>query len=68
MEHCVKVVLDDVCAKNLQQEEGLHSSGHTLVTTGSIADFSVSNEHLKEDFFYKGSERDTPKMTAKVFL
>ncbi|PWA19513.1 hypothetical protein CCH79_00006814 [Gambusia affinis] len=65
MEHCVKVVLDDVCAKNLQQEEGLHSSGHTLVTTGSIADFSVSNEHLKEDFFYKGSERDTPKMTAK---
>uniref|UniRef100_A0A1A7Y376 KIAA0825 n=1 Tax=Iconisemion striatum TaxID=60296 RepID=A0A1A7Y376_9TELE len=27
MEHCVKVVLDDVCAKNLQQEEALHSSG-----------------------------------------
>ncbi|XP_007562817.1 uncharacterized protein KIAA0825 homolog isoform X1 [Poecilia formosa] len=65
MEHCVKVVLDDVCAKNLQQEERLHSSGHTLVTVSPIADFSVSNEHLKEDFLYKGSERDAPKMTAK---
>ncbi|MEQ2298968.1 hypothetical protein AMECASPLE_010630, partial [Ameca splendens] len=65
MEHCVKVVLDDVCAKNLQQEEALHSSGHISVNLSPVADFSVSNKHLKEDFFNKGFERDTPKMTAK---
>uniref|UniRef100_A0A3B4Y314 KIAA0825 n=1 Tax=Seriola lalandi dorsalis TaxID=1841481 RepID=A0A3B4Y314_SERLL len=31
MEHCVKVVLDDVCAKSLQQEEALYRSGQTSV-------------------------------------
>ncbi|XP_038125801.1 uncharacterized protein KIAA0825 homolog isoform X1 [Cyprinodon tularosa] len=65
MEHCVKVVLDDICAKNLQQEEALHSSGHTSIKLSLINDFSVSNEHLKKDFFYKVSERDSPKMIAK---
>ncbi|KAM4578924.1 uncharacterized protein KIAA0825 homolog [Fundulus diaphanus] len=65
MEHCVKVVLDDVCAKNLQQEEAFHSSGQTSVSLSPTADFSVSNQHLREDFFFKDSERDSPKMTAK---
>ena len=71
MAHCVKVVLDDVCAKNLQQEEALHSSGHTSVTlsrtTGHTA-IAAGNTHLREDSFYTYSERDTPKMIAKVQL
>ncbi|XP_023129482.2 uncharacterized protein KIAA0825 homolog isoform X1 [Amphiprion ocellaris] len=68
MEHCVKVVLDDVCAKNLQQEEALHSSGHTSITLSPISGQSInvaSNTHLKEDSFYTYSERDTPRMVAK---
>ncbi|RXN21213.1 putative protein KIAA0825-like [Labeo rohita] len=52
MAHCVKVVLDDVCNKNLQQEEATHASGspHILIT-------SVTHS--------QGSERDSPKMVAK---
>ncbi|XP_074494372.1 uncharacterized protein KIAA0825 homolog isoform X2 [Sebastes fasciatus] len=57
MAHCVKVVLDEFCAKSLQQEEALHSSGHTSVTAG--------NTHLREDSFYTYSERESPKMIAK---
>ncbi|XP_028269180.1 uncharacterized protein KIAA0825 homolog isoform X2 [Parambassis ranga] len=64
MEHCVKVVLDDVCAKNLQQEEALHSSGHTSVTLSPIT-HGASNTHLKEDSFYGYPERETPRMIAK---
>lgn len=66
MAHCVKVVLDDVCAKNLQQEEDLHSSGHTSITLCRIIGHTASNTHLREDTFYTFSERDTPKMIAKV--
>ncbi|XP_073322833.1 uncharacterized protein KIAA0825 homolog [Pagrus major] len=68
MAHCVKVVLDDACAKSLQQEEALHSSGHTSVTmTSTTGDATVtaSNTQLREDSFYTYSERDTPKMVAK---
>ncbi|XP_047448436.1 uncharacterized protein KIAA0825 homolog isoform X2 [Mugil cephalus] len=68
MEHCVKVVLDDVCAKNLLQEEALHSSGHTSVAlspaTGRAA-VTAGNTRLKEDYLYAHSERETPKMIAK---
>ena len=69
MEHCVKVVLDDVCAKTLQQEEALYSSGHTSLTlcrtTGHNAN-AAGNTPLREDSFYTHSERETPKMIAKV--
>ncbi|XP_013867974.1 uncharacterized protein KIAA0825 homolog isoform X2 [Austrofundulus limnaeus] len=64
MEHCVKVVLDEACAKNLQQEEALHSSGHTAVSLSPITEFSV-NKHLKEDSLCNFSERESPKMIAK---
>ncbi|XP_034396586.1 uncharacterized protein KIAA0825 homolog isoform X2 [Cyclopterus lumpus] len=68
MAHCVKVVLDDVCTRSLQQEEALHSSGHTSITlsrtTGHTA-IAAGNSHLKEDSFYTYSERETPKMIAK---
>ncbi|XP_038560256.1 uncharacterized protein KIAA0825 homolog [Micropterus salmoides] len=68
MAHCVKVVLDDVCAKSLQQEEALHSAGHTSVTlshtTGHTA-ITAGNTYLREDSFYTYSERETPKMIAK---
>lgn len=70
MAHCVKVVLDDACAKSLQQEEALHSAGDTSVTmspttghaslTGSIS--------LKEDMSNSCSEREIPKMIAKVLV
>ncbi|XP_069555977.1 uncharacterized protein KIAA0825 homolog [Brachyistius frenatus] len=68
MEHCVKVVVDDVSAKNLHQEEALHSSGQTSVTLSPITGQTVStpsNPQLKEDSFYTYSERETPKMIAK---
>uniref|UniRef100_A0A3P8NX92 KIAA0825 n=1 Tax=Astatotilapia calliptera TaxID=8154 RepID=A0A3P8NX92_ASTCA len=46
MEHCVKVVLDNVCAKNLQQEDELHSSGHLsifpLLLKSSCLMFAIS--------------------------
>jgi len=67
MAHCVKVALEDVCTRSLQQEEALHSSGHTSITlsptTGRTA---AGNSHLREDSFYTCSERETPKMIAKV--
>ncbi|XP_073696093.1 uncharacterized protein KIAA0825 homolog [Garra rufa] len=52
MAHCVKVVLDDICNKNLQQEETAHASDstHILITP-------VTQSH--------GPERDSPKMVAK---
>lgn len=69
MAHCVKVVLDDACAKSLQREEALHSSGHTSVslsrTTGHTA-VTAGNMRLREDSFNAYTERETPKMIAKV--
>nr|XP_019949157.1 PREDICTED: uncharacterized protein KIAA0825 homolog [Paralichthys olivaceus] len=68
MEHCVKVVLDDVCAKSLQQEEALYSSGHTSLTlcrtTGHNAN-TAGNTPLTEHSYYTHSERESPKMIAK---
>ncbi|GLD66872.1 uncharacterized protein AKAME5_001824500 [Lates japonicus] len=68
MEHCVKVVLDDVCAKSLQQEEALYSLELTSVTlcctTGHTVN-AASATHLKEDSFYTYPERETPRMIAK---
>lgn len=66
MEHCVKVVLDDVCARILQQEEALYSFGHSTVSLSPIIDFTVSNKHLQEDYLCYFSERETPKKIAKV--
>lgn len=60
MQHCLKMLLDDVCAKSLQQEEDLHSKGHT-----SIA-LSQTVGHPREDSSHAVSERETPKMIAKV--
>ncbi|XP_027133664.1 uncharacterized protein KIAA0825 homolog isoform X3 [Larimichthys crocea] len=65
MAHCVKVVLDDACAKSLQQEEALHSSGHTSVELSGTTGDTTSNEQLREDSFYTYSERETPNMIAK---
>uniref|UniRef100_A0A8C8E2F8 KIAA0825 n=1 Tax=Oryzias sinensis TaxID=183150 RepID=A0A8C8E2F8_9TELE len=65
MEHCVKVVLDDACAKSLQQEEALRSSGHAVVTLSPVTGDTVRNPHLKEDSFYNHSESETPKMIVK---
>ncbi|XP_063753465.1 uncharacterized protein KIAA0825 homolog isoform X3 [Eleginops maclovinus] len=68
MAHCVKVVLDEVCFKSLKQEEDLHSLGHTSIplsrTRGHTA-IPAGNTHLREDYFYTYSERETPVMTAK---
>ncbi|KAM7018093.1 uncharacterized protein KIAA0825 homolog [Tautogolabrus adspersus] len=68
MAHCVKVVLDDVCAKSLQQEDALFSSGHTSITLSRIGGdttLAESNTPLREDSFYTYSERETPKVIAK---
>uniref|UniRef100_A0A3P9C9C5 Si:ch73-280o22.2 n=1 Tax=Maylandia zebra TaxID=106582 RepID=A0A3P9C9C5_9CICH len=68
MEHCVKVVLDNVCAKNLQQEDELHSSGHLSVSLSLITRptfTTASNTHLREDTFSSYSEAETPRMIAK---
>ncbi|CAJ1068534.1 uncharacterized protein KIAA0825 homolog isoform X4 [Xyrichtys novacula] len=68
MAHCVKVVLDDVCAKNLLQEEALFSSGHTSITlsrVGGDTTLSGGNTRLTEDSFHTSSERETPRMIAK---
>nr|XP_020450251.1 uncharacterized protein KIAA0825 homolog [Monopterus albus] len=66
MERCVKVAVDDVCAKSLQQEEVLHSPGHTSVTLSRTTEHT-SITHVKEDSFYTRSKRETPKMIAKVY-
>ncbi|XP_076585875.1 uncharacterized protein KIAA0825 homolog isoform X1 [Chaetodon auriga] len=68
MAHCVKVVLDDACAKSLQQEEALHSSGHTSVTLTCVTRRTTpaaSNTHLREDSFCTDIERETPRVIAK---
>lgn len=70
MAHCVKVVLDDACAKSLQQEEALHSAGDTSVTmsptTGRAS--TTSGVGLEEDTSNTCSEREIPKMIAKVLV
>lgn len=68
MAHCVKVVLDDACARSLQQEEALHSAGDTTIalspTTGQA---TTSNSFgFSEDLPDTFSDRESPKMVAKV--
>nr|XP_057927899.1 uncharacterized protein KIAA0825 homolog isoform X2 [Doryrhamphus excisus] len=68
MAHCVKVVLDDVCTKSLQQEESIHSSGHYSVMLENISghmSINSSDINVREDNFHVHLERDTPKMVAK---
>ncbi|XP_054629788.1 uncharacterized protein KIAA0825 homolog isoform X2 [Dunckerocampus dactyliophorus] len=68
MAHCVKVVLDDVCTKSLQQEENIHSSGHDSFLLENISghmSINSSDINVREDNFHGYSERDTPKMVAK---
>lgn len=68
MAHCVKVVLDDACARSLQQEEALHSAGDATIalspTTGHAATSSTFS--LDEDSPDTSSERESPKVVAKV--
>lgn len=71
MAHCVKVVLDDACAKSLQEEEALRSSGHATIamspvperTTNTAA--SMSEPH-RGDCLGTYLEREVPKKIAKV--
>lgn len=71
MAHCVKVVLEDVCTKSLQQEEASHHTGQSTIllskTRGRTA-VADGNTHLREDTVYNYSDRETPKMIAKVLL
>ncbi|XP_068166726.1 uncharacterized protein KIAA0825 homolog isoform X2 [Antennarius striatus] len=68
MAHCVKVVLDDACAKNLQQEEAMHSLGHTSVTlclTHELTTVTARSACLREESVFTCRERETPRMIAK---
>ncbi|TNN40186.1 hypothetical protein EYF80_049647 [Liparis tanakae] len=73
MAHCVRVALEDVCTRSLQQEEDERSSGHASITlspttgrtsTSTSTSTSTGDSHLREDSFYSCSERETPKMIA----
>lgn len=73
MAHCVKVVLDDVCAKSLQQEEALHSSGHTTITLSPVPEHTTISAdsislHHRGDCFGTHLEREIPKKIAKVLI
>ncbi|XP_057686985.1 uncharacterized protein KIAA0825 homolog isoform X1 [Corythoichthys intestinalis] len=65
MAHCVKVVLDDVCTKSLQQEESLHSSAHYTLLLENISGHNDCKINCIEDNFDNYSERDTPTMVAQ---
>lgn len=71
MAHCVKVVLDDACAKSLQQEEALHSSGHATITLSPVpehADTSAASTSLRHTGDCSYLEREIPKKIAKVLI
>ena len=57
--HCIKVVLNDVSTKSLQQEEVLHTSGHAPISLSPTPD--------QHDSSYT-SESEAPKMVAKVIV
>ncbi|XP_033829174.1 uncharacterized protein KIAA0825 homolog isoform X1 [Periophthalmus magnuspinnatus] len=59
MAHCVKVVLDDICTKSLQQEEALHSAGETSLALILTQDLTTSINSK-----YLSSKRETPNMIA----
>lgn len=68
MAHCVKVVLDDACARSLQQEEALHSAGDTAIALSPATEHATTSSSfsLSEDLPDSSSERESPKMVAKV--
>ncbi|KAL0979780.1 hypothetical protein UPYG_G00189550 [Umbra pygmaea] len=57
MSHCVRVVLDDVCARSLRQEELSHTSGSAHIT--------LTATPLTDDSSLTRPGRDVPKMVAK---
>ncbi|KAM9810959.1 uncharacterized protein KIAA0825 homolog [Neosynchiropus ocellatus] len=61
MAHCVKVVLNDICAKSLQQEQMVHSDQCGFIDLSEVSghtDFIPGNAYLS-------SPRDTPKRIAQ---
>lgn len=71
MAHCVKVVLDDGCAKSLQQEKAFHSSGHATITLSPVPEHTTITAgsimlHQRGDCSGTYSEREIPKKIAKV--
>lgn len=71
MAHCAKVVLDDACAKSLQQEEALHSSGHAAIAMSPVPEHTTNiagsvSLHHRGDCFGTYLEREIPKKIAKV--
>ncbi|KAJ8414941.1 hypothetical protein AAFF_G00024640 [Aldrovandia affinis] len=52
MAHCVKVVLENVCAKSLQEEDSARASGSDLVALGNVPPMTCL-------------EREPPKMITK---
>ncbi|XP_061133735.1 uncharacterized protein KIAA0825 homolog isoform X1 [Syngnathus typhle] len=68
MAHCVKVVLDDVCSKSLQQEEALHSLPHYSVPLESLSGRRSNHDgdiNVTDDDY---SPRDTPSVVAKFCI
>ncbi|XP_019750172.1 uncharacterized protein KIAA0825 homolog [Hippocampus comes] len=68
MAHCVKVVLDDVCTKSLQQEEALHSSGHYSLLMENLSGHRSINDgdmNVTQNKFDAYPERDSPTVVAK---
>ncbi|KAJ3603760.1 hypothetical protein NHX12_028501 [Muraenolepis orangiensis] len=68
MAHCVKVVLEDVCTKSLQQEEASFTSGQTLIELCKCAGhtpLTVDDHLVGDDSSHTWPEMDTPRMIAK---
>ncbi|KAM8866056.1 uncharacterized protein KIAA0825 homolog [Synchiropus picturatus] len=68
MAHCVKVVLNDVCAKSLQQEQMVHTEQRGFIDLSQVSshtDFIAGNAHLSERFLNTSSPRDAPKRIAQ---
>lgn len=70
MAHCVKVVLDDACAKSLQEEEASHSSGHAPIAMSPVPERTTSSLSLHHRGDCSGTylEREVPRKIAKVPL
>lgn len=70
MAHCVKVVLDDACARTLQHEEASHSAGDiTIILSPTTEDASSSSSFYPvKDSPDTSSERESPRMVAKVLV
>ncbi|KAG9261881.1 hypothetical protein AMEX_G25492 [Astyanax mexicanus] len=57
MAHCVKVFLEDMCSKTLQQEESVYSSVSTLITTVNVSQ--------RQGVELTCPEKDMPKVIVK---